>query len=59
MKKNIVHKAILLSLTTLMAFAVLGGVEALTATAEASTVYVKSTGKDYGKGTESAPYRTL
>ena len=59
MKKNIVHKAILLSLTTLMTFAMLGGVEALTATADASTVYVKSTGKDYGKGTESAPYRTL
>ena len=59
MKRHIVRKAFLLSLTTLMAFAVLGGVEALTATAEASTVYVKSTGKDYGKGTESAPYRTL
>lgn len=59
MKKHIVHKAFLLSLTTLMTFAVLGGVKALAATAETSTVYVNSTGKDYGKGTESAPYRTL
>ena len=59
MKKHIVHKAFLLSLTTLMTFAVLGGVKALTATAETSTVYVNSAGKDYGKGTESAPYRTL
>lgn len=59
MKKHIVHKAFLLSLTTLMTFAVLGGAKALTVTAETSTVYVNSTGKDYGKGTESAPYRTL
>ena len=33
MKKHIVHKTFLLSLTTLMTFAVLGGVKALTATA--------------------------
>ena len=59
MKKHIVHKAFLLFLTTMMTFAVLGAAKALTVTADTSTVYVKSTGKDYGKGTETAPYRTL
>jgi hypothetical protein len=59
MKKNIVRKIFLLSLTALMSFAVFGSLKALIVTAEPSTVYVKSTGKDYGKGTESAPYRTV
>ena len=59
MKKYIVHKAFLLFLTTVMTFAVVGGAKALTVRAESSTVYVNSTGKDYEKGTESAPYRTL
>lgn len=59
MKKNIIHKIFLLSLTALTSFAVFGGVKALAVMAEPSTVYVNSTGKDYWKGTESAPYRTV
>lgn len=59
MKMNKIKKIFLLSFTAVASIAFCGGMQALCATAETHTVYVSAMGKDYNKGTENLPYRTL
>lgn len=59
MKKKTIKNILLSCLTILTPLVFFFGVDMLTVNAETFTVYVSATGKDYHKGTQELPYRTL
>lgn len=59
MKKKTIKNILLSCLTILTPLVFFFGVDMLNVNAETFTVYVSATGKDYHKGTQDLPYRTL